>query len=376
MTKLIPITLFAIIMAYISHRNSGYDPINCTYRRKERLYYLIMSIGLCLFAGLRINYNDTATYFHGYKDMMAMSDWYETIDWTKVGDSPGFVFTQGVMIELGCTRQDFIMLFSIFTVGTNLWFFRKYSCNLWFSVFLFITFAGYVFNMAAIKQCAAMAIGLIATDRAIRKKYIAFAFYVLLATLFHPYALMYLVVPFLFFRPWSKYTVIMLVIFAMVGAGMEALLGTLLSVTDMLGEHYDAASFNGEGVNPLRLLVTAVPVFLAALTARQIEQDEEKDQYLIVNLSMLNAEIMLVALFGTANYFARLANYFLPFQAVAIPWLLKQYDTEGRRLMTGLATSCFSLFFIYSNAFANKFDPEYYRMTLWSYLQSLFTGGA
>ena len=153
-----------------------------------------------------------------------------------------------------------------------------------------------------------------------------FIVYVLLGSLFHPYALMYLVVPFLFFRPWSKATLFMIAIFAAVGFGMESLIGTLLNVTDMLGENYDATSFIGEGVNPFRLLVVSVPVFVAFFVKDQIGEKEEKDQYLIVNLAMLNAEIMFVALFGTANYFARLANYFIPFQALAIPWLLKLFD--------------------------------------------------
>jgi hypothetical protein len=39
--------------------------------------------------------------------------------------------------------------------------------------------------MAAIKQCTAMAFCLLATDRAINKKYIMFVLYVLAGSLFH-----------------------------------------------------------------------------------------------------------------------------------------------------------------------------------------------
>ena len=374
MRELIPITVFSMVMVLLSHKYSGYDPINCLYARKERLFYFIMSVGLILFAGLRTGYNDTGTYLLGYNQLSQNEDWFQQIDWLKIGDSPGFVFVQGMMHELGVSAQSFLMLFSVFTVGVNLWFFRKYSCNLWLSVLLFITFAGYIFTLAAIKQCTAMALCLIATDRAINKKYLRFVFYVLLGSLFHPYALMYLIVPFLFFRPWSKNTLIMLVFFGIIGFAMESLLGTLLNVTDMLGENYNAESFTGEGVNPIRLLVTAVPAVLALMTATQIAEDEDKAQYAIVNLTMLNAEIMFVALFGTANYFARLANYFIPFQAVSIPWLLKHYDYEGRRTMTILAAIGYVLFFIYSQSIHESFDVHYYSVTLWQYLKTLFQG--
>ena len=372
MLKLWPITIFSILFAVLSHQYSEYDPINCRYDRKERLFYTIMSVSLIVFCGLRTYYNDTTTYLQGYKIIAQNPNWREEIVWGKIGDNPGFVFVQGVMLELGVSSQSFLMLFSVFTVSIPLWFFRKYSCNLWMSVLLYVTFAGYTFNMAAIKQCTAMAICLIATDRAINKKYIRFLIYVLVACLFHPYALMYLAVPFLFFRPWSKYTVIMLVIFALIGVGLESLLGTLLNVTDMLGESYDANSFTGEGVNPLRLLSVAVPTVMSLVTAEQIAEHEEKDQYLILNLTTLNAEIMFVALFGTANYFARLANYFLPFQAVSVPWLLKHFDHGSRRTVTAIAAVCYMLFFIYSNAISSRFDSGFYRVSLWEYLGDLF----
>ena len=376
MRKLLPITIFSLIMAFLSHRNSEYDAIECRYYRKERLFYTIMAIGLILFAGLRIVYNDTGTYRALYNNTVMNMENYATlwdgINWMKIGDNPGFVFVMRLMARLNFSVQSFTMVFTAFYVGVNLWFFRKYSCNLWLSVLLYITFAGYIFSLAAIKQCTAMALCLIATDRAINKKYLRFLLFVLIACLFHPYALMYLVVPFLFFRPWSKYTVFMLIIFGLLGLSMESLLGTLLNVTDMLGENYSADSFIGEGVNPFRLLVTAVPAVLALMTAEQIAQNDERDKYVIVNLTMLNAEIMFVALFGTANYFARLANYFIPFQAVSIPWLLKHYDYQGRKTIVLLAVTGYTLFFVYCVAINENFDAGFYSIKLWQYLKTLF----
>ena len=83
---------------------------------------------------------------------------------------------------------------------------------------------------------------------------------------------------------------------------------------------------------------------------------------------------MFVALFGTANYFARLANYFVPFQALAIPWLLKLFDQRGRRSMMFLAVLGYSVYFIYSQAVHESFDSCYYGITLWDYLSGLLEG--
>jgi hypothetical protein len=372
MSEMIPIVLFAMFMAIMSHQHSVYDPINGEYIQKERLFYGIMSVALIMFAGLRTLYNDTSTYMMGYGILTENPEEYQNIDWLKWGQYPAFVFVQGIMIRMGVSTQNFLMLFAIFTIGTNLWFFRKYSCNLWLTILIYISFAGYGFNMAAIKQCTAMSLCMIATDRAINKKYIQFVLFVILASMFHPYAWMYLVTPFLTFRPWSKYTLILLTVFGLIGVGMESLLGTLLNVSDMLGKSYDAQLFMGEGVNPVRLLITATPSIVALLIVRQIREHEERDQYVIVNLTMLNAEIMFVALFGTANYFARLANYFLPFQAVSIPWLLKLFDQRGRRTMTALAVLGYVLHLIYSQSIHESFDAAFQRITLWKYLGNMF----
>ena len=378
MSKILSITIFAMFFAFLSHNRSGYDPIHSTYRRKERLFYAIMTIGLIIFAGLRTGYNDTEVYRHLYRTAVeqieAGQGVLDGINWLKIGENPGYFLVIRVMALLKVPLQSYIMIFSAFYIGVNLWFFRKYSCNIWLSILIYISFAGYVFSLAAIKQCTAMALCMLATDRAINKKYVRCVLYILVACTFHPYALMYLIVPFLFFRPWSKYTVFMLAFFGAVGFGMQTLVGTILNVTDMLGESYDASTFVGEGVHPIRLLVTAVPVFISLVTAQQIGEHKEQDQYVITNLTMLNAEIMFVALFGTANYFARLANYFVPFQAVSIPWLLKLYDRQGKRTMIFLATLGYSAFFFYSYFLHESFDDYFWQTSLWGYLQSLFEG--
>ncbi len=92
----------------------------------------------------------------------------------------------------------------------------------------------------------------------------------------------------------------------------------------------------------------------------------------MVNLAILNAEIMFVGLFGTANYFARLANYFLVFQAMAIPWLLTHYEPRSKKLITWAALAGYSMFYVFSNAILDDFDYHYAAVKFWDYLASLF----
>lgn len=375
MSKLIPITIFSIVMAMLSHRFSEYDYINYKYVRKDRFFYTIMSIALILFCGLRTFYNDTYTYIMIYEAIPEGVDLFEGLDWTKAGENPGFHFSLRILRNLGFSTQSYLLLFSFIIVGIHLWFIREYSCDISLSIVLFITFAGYIFTLAAIKQCMATALCLAATHFCIKKKPVLFVTFVLVAMTFHPYALMYLVVPALKFRPWSGRTFIMLTLALLAGVFLQTFMGTLVNMTDMLGENYDASTFTGEGINPMRLAVTSVPVVVSLAAASQIRENEDEAQYVILNLTMLNAAIMVIALFGTANYFGRLANYFLPFQAVAIPWLITHFNPSSKRAMTVITTFCFGLYYIYSQSIHESFDANFYGITLWQYIESLVTGG-
>ena len=372
MSELIPITVASVILALLSHHYSQYDYLHERYVSKERLFFGIMAVAMILFVGLRTDYNDTAMYRLIYEAIPKNPSLTAGIDWLKIGENPGFVFTNRLLVRLDFSAQSYLMFYAVLTIGIYLWFLRKYTCHLPLTIFLFVTFSGYTFTLAAIKQCFAMALCLVATDRAIHRKFLPFIFWVLLGALYHPYALMYLVVPFLMFRPWSFKTVIMLVAFATAGFILESLIGSIVDVTDLLGENYDASSFTGEGVNPFRVAAVSVPVFMALIARTVIAQKRDRVQNLMVNLAMLNAEIMFVGLFGTANYFARLANYFLPFQALAMPWLFTHFEKKSRQFVTHCAVICYLLFFVYSNAIHESFDHQFYYVTLWKYLRSLF----
>lgn len=374
MSKLIPITIASIVLALLSHRFSSYSRIKNRYIRKERFFFGIMAVAMILFVGLRTSYNDTYTYQTIYNGISLDNGLFTNIKWLEIGGNPGFAFVSRLLKYCGFSTQSFLMFFAAISVGTFLWFIRKYSCNLPLSIFLFIAFAGYIFSLAAMKQCMAMALCLVATDRAIRGKYISFVLWVLTASLFHPYSLMYLLVPFLMFRPWSMKTVIMFAAFALAGVFLQNLLGSIVDITDLIGESFKTENLIGEGVNPFRLAMIAVPVLLSFITRSVIRQENDRVQNLMLNLTMLNAEIMFVALFGTAIYFTRLANYFIIFQAISIPWLFTHFERKSKIFITTMAVICYGLFFVYSQAIHETFDAHYYSISVWEYLASLLMG--
>ena len=378
MTKLIPVFVISMILAVASHQKSDFSHSRERYRKKETVFYTIMAVIMILFVGLRTSYNDTYAYRHAYEMMNPVDSLIDVVtDWS-LGANPGFALANSIMKALGVSTQSFVLIYAVITNGIYLWFLRKYTNNIWLTIFLFFALGCFTFTMAAIKQCVAVAFCVVGVDQLLDKRsdnpHFYFVLWVIIASFFHPYALMFLVVPFLMFKPWGRETYQILAIFAVMGLMLQFLVGTIVDVTTMLGEEFDESSFSGEGVNPFRLAVCAVPLLLSFVARKNIAQmDEQKERlfFLFTNLSILNAEIMFVALFGTANYFARLANYFLIFQALAIPWLLQFFEEKSRKLVTVTAVICYCLYFVYANAINQYFDVLYKGISLLDYLASL-----
>lgn len=291
----------------------------------------------------------------------------------SLGSNPGFNILNTILKTIGFSTQDFLMIYAVVTVGIYFWFVRKYSDNIWLSVFLFFTMGCYTFTMAAIKQCVAVAFCLVGIDRLLREKKISFVFWILLASTFHPYSLMYLIAPFLMFKPWTNKTYILLAVFGLIGLGIQPLLGTVVDITTMLGEEYDAATFTGEGINIFRLAVVWVPVIVSFFVRKYLREANAKKDNLILNLTILNAEIMFIGLFGTANYFGRLANYFLIFQALCLPHLFNGFTTRSKNIITIICVICFLLYFYYANVINQYFDNSFYSVSFLSYIRGVIS---
>lgn len=378
MYTLLPIFIFSILMAYISDRYSSYEFDAGRvkhYIQKEKLFYVIMSIAMAVFVGLRTSGNDTATYISMYEDIPNNITAFTSIDWKDIAAAPGHQFVCALLKNMGASTQDYLMVFAVVSVTLYLWFIRKYTNNITLSIYYFITMGVYTFAMAAIKQTIAVAILLVATDRAIEKKYLAFIFYVILAELFHPYAFVYLIVPFMSFIPWTWKTYVLLSGTAVVSMGLSRFMGGILAITDALGGDYGATEFSGAGVNIFRVLVVWVPVGLSFLARKYIRVNSDRISNYIINLTMVNAMVMFVGLFGTANYFARLANYFLIFQTLSLPLIFNYFTKQSKKLLIVAAVLCYFVFFYYEHVIANgRFDDGYYFITFFDYIRQLLGG--
>ena len=243
---------------------------------------ILLIVYLSLFAGLRTGYNDTYTYMSSYKAMQPFPDILTGFSW-KLGDNPGFVLLNSLMKAAGFSAQTFVLFYSTLFVASAVSFLKRYSSSFTLSIFLFICAHGYLFSLAAMKQCASIAIGLWAIPYVLKRKWIRFAAIILLAATFHPYILLFLLIPTLRFKPWTARTWILLVVTLGTGLFLPQIIGTVIDAATLLGDGYDANNFMGEGVNIFRVLVASVPVFLALLSRRNMARSSDTDNdYLFI----------------------------------------------------------------------------------------------
>ena len=320
MRELVILMLITAALAWCAdHVTMG--PMNHAQRHRLVFCTLLIIILLAGFAGLRTQCNDTEAYRHAY-ELITEGSWKMTDK--SVGANPLFNWINYQLKICGVSTQ--------------------------------------------FKQAAAVGIAVITVTFALKRKWGFFIAGILIASLIHPYSLMYLLVPFMEFRPWTKRTYWMLAFSLAAGFLLRPLLGMVVNITTLLGEEYTISEFTGEGVNIFRVLVCNVPLVLSYIYRKKLFADSSETENLMVNLTMLNGAIMFVGLFGTANYFARLANYFLIFQSLSLPWMLKKIGGRDGRILKILMVAGYLVYFCYENAINRPFDQDFARLSLSEYL--------
>lgn len=365
MRELVVLMFMAIALAWCADHVSV-SPLNGRRMHRQVLFSVLIFILLTGFVGLRKWYNDTETYRYAYEGMNTFPAYWNDVR-LDLGSNFGFGLINACLKTEGIISQDFLMFWAVIVVGLHLFFLHKYSTDYPLSLFLLFATGAFSFMCAAIKQTAAVALCLLATHFFLRKKNVLFILFVLLAATIHPYSLMFLLIPIFTFKPWTKKTYIFIVLFVAVGLALQPLMGTIINITTMIGEEYTVEEFSGAGVNIFRVLVCNVPLMLSFVYRQQIFNNSSQEQNLFVNVSMLNGAIMFVGLFGTANYFARLANYFLIFQVLSLPWMVNKIQTKDRKKMKLAMIICYSAYFYYAHAINLPFDNNFHRYTIREY---------
>lgn len=289
---------------------------------------------LTLFAGFRAAFNDTMNYRAGFDKITKGWESITNVS-LSIGDHPGFVIYQiALKTWIGDNSQVLIFTSSLITIFCFVFFDQAWSRKFSLSVYLFITTGLLYFTMAAMKQVLAMAIGLGAIHCLLKGKKIGFAFLLLLASTFHPYILLFGLSYFLKGKVWTQKVVLLLILAIVSGIYMSQFLEIALTTISTVGKTYTLDEFGGRGVNNLRFLVHCVTPVMSYMYRDAINKSRDTVTILACNFSIVSLAFMILALFGSANMFARMATYFLPLANIATTNIIVNYVPVRNRSIT------------------------------------------
>ena len=196
MFKLLAVFAAALVLAYISEQNTkaaiAAGHRYCVWRDWA---YVLLVIVLTLFAGLRTGYNDTWNYMSSFHSVPVLTEGRADVDSYNIFKNPLYYFLQSALRSVTDNPQWLIFLTSFITQALFVLFFKRYSRDFCFSIFIYFTLGTFTFTLAALKQVTAMAVLTLAFPYLEKKKWGPYFLIVFVAMLVHTYAFAFAVLP-------------------------------------------------------------------------------------------------------------------------------------------------------------------------------------
>ncbi|MBR0082240.1 MAG: EpsG family protein [Clostridia bacterium] len=316
-------------------------------RRYKPLLAVILFVPIILFAVVGRVRSDTYSYLAAYRSIPTTfrEAWTYLLDaeekgWALFNVSVHTVsFGNETMYRLAIALVHSIPLIVIF---------RKYSPSYLLTLYLFIA-GGYHLGWMTngLRQFMAVSIIVAATPWMVDKKYIRSILIILLAATFHRTALY--MIPVMFIaqgRIWDYRT--LLLILAVTALTFIVTTNTKLfdDFAELVGYSTEAArEWGDDGANPIRVLVSAVPMALSFLFRWQIRAERDLAINFFVNLSVVTVAMSVFAMITSGIMTGRMIVYTGVYNLILLPYLLKSFREIRTRRIVNLA--CVGLYFIY-----------------------------
>ena len=339
----------------------------------NKIAFAMLIISLALPIGLRVTYNDTGTYIRTFQTSGALAALFSS-DELHILRNPAFVFYRCLIKTFTNNHMIFFMFVAFFVQYSYMRFLRRHCENFLLGVFLFFCLGTYTFSIAAMKQTIAMAILLYAVDDLIDRRTSQFYLKVFIAFLFHTYALIFLILPLFTSKPWTYRTFLLLGGILFVMSNFETVIESFLEIANESGKSVSGSEILGTAsINPIRGAVYAgTPLFALVFRRYLFSGPENREENILVNMSIISFSFMLLGTISGANMFGRMANYFEFGIVCTLPWVIsKSFERRSARMIGVIAGLCFFAFFAYANLFARDFDAEYRAVSLFEFIVSI-----
>ena len=230
---------------------------------------------------------------------------------------------------------------------------RRYSEDYFLSVFLFVAGTYHIaWMMNGLRQFVAVVIIFSAFPLLLQKRYIPMILVVLVAATVHTSALMMLPVIFVVQgKAWNWKTLLSILVAVaatLVFNRNVELFNVLVENTEYEGAVSAWRALGDDGVNPIRVLVNAIPMLLALLGRRLLPQDDAIIN-VCVNMSVVTTGIYLVGMVTSGVMVGRLPVYTGIYSLILYPSLIRHIFSENSQRIIRIIMICWYLaYYVYS----------------------------
>ena len=206
------------------------------------------------------------------------------------------------------------------------------------SIFLFVAngyYDGWMMN--GVRQFISVCIIFAATPLMLKKKYLPLAIIVvLLAYTIHSSAIMMLAAVILVhFKPWKQLTLCSFVVFTVV---------LYLYVEHSLSDDVLSTS---NGSNPVRIVISAVPVVLAYVGRKKIEEQNNQLINMCINMAVITMLIYVIATLTSGLLTGRLPIYTSMYNLILLPYLVSNvFNEHDSKVLRTTMIIVYSLYFL------------------------------
>lgn len=350
--------------------NKVYDAECQKYQKSIPLFFALLSFFLMVFfISCRSNYGDTYLYVTTFDNASEnLSNIKSIID--SDSDSKGFDILQILFKHF--ISDDYTVWFAfiaVFSAGAIIKLYYQHSMNFAMSAFLFVASGTFTWFMNGTRQFLAVCLIMYGFNYLVDRKAIRFIILVLIATTIHASAIVWIPAYFIVaLKPWSKG--IWMCIFATILIIFSIDQFTTLLDDSLEGTMYEGAGsmMNGyvmedgtvdDGVNPIRVLIAAVPAFIAFWRRKQVAEYGDPVIDICVNLSVVGTGVYLLGMVTSGIMIGRLPIYFTLTNYLLLPWLINKTFDEKSKMFIKLM--CYLLYFAYFYYLYDMSGVGYYR---------------
>src|SRR5690625_3234240 len=298
-------------------------------KRAKILYLVIMFIPLFILSSLRSSDigTDTKNYLSGFNSIKYadFDNVYDVVRWEV-----GYVFLNKISSYLSEHPNIILIITSFIALLGVFYFIYKNSTSVILSVYLYLTLYLYFFSFNGIRQAIAMSIIVMGLHFIIQRKLLKYLIMVIIATLFHETAILFIMLYFIYnLKLTYKNVLITLSSFFLIFLGIEYIINYFLSISRSLS-YIDTTSLSLERGGMLFPLINiSILFFVMYIKISSKGNDKKLDFFIYIILFGVLSSVLSLKIYKLL----RLNYYFLIFYIVAIPYAVQFVSDKNRRLI-------------------------------------------